>query len=125
MTDPIQALQAMLQAGGSNDAAVPAQQPLLTASTRPSLTTRRRHDDRLSAAPLRAARRSEFALLQEHVVMQGDRLDNIAAQVSGRSGAVLAAVRRQRRDAPGRIDRNDRRRLRITLPQGIPGAPNA
>ena len=40
--------------------------------------------------------------------MQGDRLDNVAAQVSGRPGAVLAPVRRQRRDAPGRADRDDR-----------------
>ena len=53
---------------------------------------------------------------------EGERLDNIAAQYLGDPGAVLAAVRRQRRDAAGRADGAGRPQLRITLPEGIPGA---
>ena len=37
-----------------------------------------------------------FALLQEHVVAEGERLDNLAAALPRRPGAVLAALRRQR-----------------------------
>ena len=63
-----------------------------------------------------------FALLQEHVVTRATGSTTIAAQLPRRSRAVLAALRRQRRDAARRADRRrSGRRLRITLPEGIPG----
>ena len=46
-----------------------------------------------------------FALLREHVVAAGDRLDNLAAQYLGDPAAVLAHLRRQPRDAARRADR--------------------
>ena len=57
---------------------------------------------------------------------QGDRLDNLAAQLSRRPGAVLAHLRRQRRAAPRRADR-DRRPARCAsrCPKAFPGAPDA
>ena len=46
-----------------------------------------------------------FALLQEHTVVEGDRLDNLAAPLPRRPGAVLAHLRRERRHAARRADR--------------------
>src|SRR2546421_185414 len=60
-----------------------------------------------------------FALLQEHTVTQGDRLDNLAAQYLGdpeqfwRLCDANAAVR------PDELTEAVGRRLRITLPEGI------
>lgn len=61
-----------------------------------------------------------YALLQEYVVVQGDRLDNLAGRVLGDpegfwricdANAVLAP---EELEAEGRI-------IRITLPAGVPG----
>lgn len=65
-----------------------------------------------------------FALLQEHAVVQGDRLDNMTAKYLGdpeqfwRICDANAAMRPEDLIEIGR-------RLRITLPEGIPGMPNA
>jgi hypothetical protein len=65
-----------------------------------------------------------FALLQEHVVQQGDRLDNITAHYLGdpeqfwRICDANAALRPEELEEIGRW-------LRITLPEGIPGLPHA
>ena len=63
-----------------------------------------------------------LALLEEHIVTQGERLDNIAAQRIGdpeqfwRICDANAALR------PQELTEEIGRRLRITLPEGIPGA---
>jgi hypothetical protein len=66
-----------------------------------------------------------FALLKEHTVSDGERLDQVAAEELGdpeafwRIADANAAMRPEAlTDAPGR-------RLRITLPEGIPGPPDA
>ena len=65
-----------------------------------------------------------FALLQEHVVTQGERLDNVAAAYLGdpeQFWRVCDANRAMRPDdlmAVGAI-------LRLTLPEGIPAVANA
>jgi nucleoid-associated protein YgaU len=65
-----------------------------------------------------------FALLQEHVVSRGDRLDNIAARYFGdpeqfwRIADANAAMQPEGLIQVGR-------RLRITLPEGLPGMQNA
>jgi hypothetical protein len=66
-----------------------------------------------------------FALLQEHTVTQGDRLDNLAARYLGDPEQFWRIC-----DANGAISPNDLieawgQRLRITLPEGVPGATNA
>jgi hypothetical protein len=66
-----------------------------------------------------------FTLLQEHVVTQGERLDNITAQYLGDPEQFWRVA-----DANRAMDLNDLtrvigRRLRITLPEGIPGGSNA
>ncbi|MCP4329281.1 MAG: LysM domain-containing protein [Alphaproteobacteria bacterium] len=65
-----------------------------------------------------------FALLQLHSVVGGDRLDNLAALYLGDPEQFWQLC-----DANGAIRPNELieaigRRLRITLPEGIPGAPN-
>jgi len=65
-----------------------------------------------------------FVLLREHVVKQGERLDNITAEYLGdpeqfwRVGDANGAMR------PEELTETPGRRLRITLPEGIPGVPN-
>jgi len=66
-----------------------------------------------------------FALLKEHVVSEGERPDHVAAAYLGdpeafwRIADANAVMRPQElTDTPGR-------RLRITLPEGIPGTPDA
>ena len=62
-----------------------------------------------------------FALLQEHIVVDGDRLDNLAARYLGdpeQYWRLCDANGAMRPDAlieqPGEV-------LRVTLPEGIPG----
>lgn len=66
-----------------------------------------------------------FALLQEHTVTEGERLDNLAAHYLGDPEQFWRLC-----DANGVLRPDDLtdtigRRIRITLPEGIPGAPHA
>jgi hypothetical protein len=66
-----------------------------------------------------------FDLLFEHTVSEGERLDTITAQYLGdpqqfwRIGDANGALR------PEELTETVGRRLRITLPEGIPGPPDA
>ena len=64
-----------------------------------------------------------FALLQEHVVTQGDRLDNIAAHYLGDPEQFWRICDANRAMRPDELTETIGRRLRITLPEGIPGTP--
>lgn len=66
-----------------------------------------------------------FALLQEHVVVQGDRLDNITARYLGDPEQFWRVCDANGAMRPDELTETIGRRLRITLPEGIPGAPNA
>ncbi|HSQ23351.1 MAG TPA: hypothetical protein VLN44_03035 [Pyrinomonadaceae bacterium] len=65
-----------------------------------------------------------MALVQEYQVKQGDRLDNLAAQFIGdaeqfwRIGDANWAMR------PEELTETIGRRLRVALPEGVPGMPN-
>jgi hypothetical protein len=118
MTDPQQALQALLQPGGSSTLRFPPTSRYHAAGTATLETPDGRTivylKRRLVPPPER------FDLLQEHEVTQGDRLDNITAkyledpeqfwQLCDANGAVN----------PAELEEVGRR-LRITLPEGIPG----
>jgi hypothetical protein len=65
-----------------------------------------------------------FALVQEHTVVEGDRLDNLAAQYLGDPELFWRLC-----DANGALHPDDLtepvgQTLRITLPEGIPGSLN-
>ena len=121
--DPNQALQAMLQPGG------------LAANLFPP--TSRYHG--IDTATLETAngnaiiylrRRSipppeRFALLQTHVVTQDERLDNITAQYLGDPEQFWRVCDANGAMRPDELTETIGRRLRITLPEGVPGVPNA
>ena len=66
-----------------------------------------------------------FALLQEHQVTQGERLDNIAAAYLSDPEQFWRICDANAAMRPDELTETVGRRLRITLPEGIPGTPNA
>ncbi len=66
-----------------------------------------------------------FALLQEHTVTQDERLDNITAQFLGDPEQYWRVCDANRAERPEELTEVIGRVLRITLPEGIPGTPNA
>ncbi len=66
-----------------------------------------------------------FALLQEHVVKQRERLDNVTAQYLDDPEQFWRICDANRAMRPDELTETIGRRLRITLPEGIPGTPNA
>jgi hypothetical protein len=66
-----------------------------------------------------------FALLQEHVVSQDERLDNVAAQHLGDPEQFWKLCDANDAMRPEELVERIGRRLRITLPEGIPGTPHA
>ncbi len=65
-----------------------------------------------------------FVLLQEHVVIQGDRLDNITARYLGDPEQFWRICDANPVMEPEELEEVGRH-IRITLPEGIPGTPNA
>lgn len=68
--------------------------------------------------------RENFSLLQEYVVVQGDRLDNITARFLGDPEQFWRICDANGAMRPDELTETIGRRLRITLPEGIPGRPN-
>jgi nucleoid-associated protein YgaU len=66
-----------------------------------------------------------FALLQEHVVAAGDRLDNLAARYLGDPLQYWRLCDANRAMRPDELTATAGRLLRITLPEGIPGVTDA
>ncbi len=66
-----------------------------------------------------------FAVLQEHVVEEAERLDNITARYVGDPEAFWRVADANRAMRPAELQETVGRRLRITLPEGIPGPSNA
>jgi hypothetical protein len=65
-----------------------------------------------------------FATLREHVVAQGDRIDNLAAQYFGSPDQLWRLADANGALHPDELTREVGRRLRITLPEGVPGTRN-
>lgn len=66
-----------------------------------------------------------FALLQEHTVTEGERLDQLAAQYLGDPEQFWRLCDANGVLRPDELTETVGRRIRITLPVGIPGAPHA
>ena len=66
-----------------------------------------------------------FSLLQEHLVSEGERLDNITAHYLGDPEQFWQLCDANRAMRPDELTETIGRRLRITLPQGIPGVSDA
>ena len=67
---------------------------------------------------------ARFALLAEHVVAEGDRLDTIAARYMSDPEAFWRVADANRAMRPEALAETPGRRLRITLPEGVPAATN-
>lgn len=66
-----------------------------------------------------------FALLTEHTVTQDERLDNITAQYLGDAEQFWRVCDANTAMRPDELTETVGRKLRITLPEGIPGNQNA
>ncbi|GAA0889998.1 LysM peptidoglycan-binding domain-containing protein [Rhodanobacter soli] len=66
-----------------------------------------------------------LALLQWHQVVQGERLDNIAAKYLGDPEQFWRLCDANRALRPQELTATIGKKLRITLPEGIPGVPHA
>ena len=66
-----------------------------------------------------------FSLLQEHVVAQGDRLDNVAARYLADPEQFWRLCDANGAIRPDELTETIGGKIRITLPQGIPGPKNA
>lgn len=120
MIDP---LQALLQMGGLKTTLFPPTSryhavetaTLETSEGQPIVYLRRR----FVPPPAR------FALVQEHVITEGDRLDNIAGHYLGDPEQFWRICDANGAMHPDELTATPGRRLRITLPEGIPGIPDA
>ena len=123
MTDALKTLDALLQSSAAGAAALSADQPLLRARRRRPLTSA---DGRIVNYLRRrfVPQPTRFALLKEHVVVQNDRLDNLAAKYIGDPEQYWRLCDANDAMRPDELIETIGRRLRITLPEGIP-APNA
>jgi hypothetical protein len=65
-----------------------------------------------------------FALLVEHVVTSGERLDHLAAKYLNDPEAFWRIADANAAMRPEELTEIPGRRLRITLPEGIPGTPD-
>ncbi len=65
-----------------------------------------------------------FSLLQEHVVSQGERLDNLTALYYNDPLQFWRICDANNAMEPTELTAEIGLRLRITLPEGIPGMPN-
>jgi hypothetical protein len=68
---------------------------------------------------------SRFALLREHVVGEGERIDRLTAQELGDPQAFWRVCDANDVMRPEELTEVVGRVLRITLPEGIPGTPTA
>ncbi len=66
---------------------------------------------------------NRFALLQEYLVTQGDRPDNLAATLIGDPLLFWQLCDSNNAVQPDELTATPGRRIRVTLPEGIPGGP--
>jgi hypothetical protein len=66
-----------------------------------------------------------FDLLVEHLVTEGERVDNITAQYLGDPEQFWRVCDANGAIRPEELVETIGRRIRITLPEGIPGTSNA
>ena len=122
MNDPTQALQALLQAGGASSAFPPNSRYHAIATAK--LTT----PDGKTIVYLRrrfVPAREQFSVVQEHFVVQGERLDNLAATYLGDPEQFWRLCDANGAVRPDELVEVFGNSIKITLPQGIAGPTNA
>jgi hypothetical protein len=117
MIDPAAQLQALLQGADGSGNPLPASSryhgiPIATATGANGRTIVYLRQ-RFVPPPER------FAVLQEHAVAQGDRLDNLAAQYLGDPEQFWRLCDANAAMRPEELTETLGRRIRITLPEGL------
>jgi hypothetical protein len=123
MTDTNQALQALLQAGQSKVIPFPPTSRYYGIET----VTTEAGDGRTLIYMRRRFVPSpdNFALLQYHTVTQGERLDNITAKYLNDPEQFWRLCDANGAMRPDELTETVGRKLRITLPEGLPAMPTA
>lgn len=121
MNDPHQMLQALLQSGGASSPFAPNSRyhaigtaKLTTADGREIMYLRRR----FVPAP------EQFSVIQEHFVVQGDRVDNLAAKYLGDPEQFWRLCDANGALRPDELVEVIGAAIKITFPQGVTGPPN-
>jgi hypothetical protein len=65
-----------------------------------------------------------FSLLHEHTIAEGDRVDNLASRYQGDPEQFWQLCDANNIIVPQELTETPGRRIRITLPEGIPGSRN-
>lgn len=120
MSDP---LKALLNAGALDTDAFPANSRYRGV---PTATLEREGKEPLTYLKRRFAPLPErFALVQEHTVAEGDRLDNLASLYLGDPELYWRLCDANGALRPDELIERPGRHLRITLPEGVPGQDDA
>ena len=103
------------------------QYPITTRYYRVETTTMKRADGKTISYLRRRFVPSpdRFSLLREHTVTEGERLDNLTAQHLGDAEQFWRICDANSGMRPDDLTADIGRRLRITLPEGIPGPADA
>ena len=117
MNDP---LQALLQAGALKTTSFPSTSRYHGIETAKMITKAGRIIAYLRRRFIPPPER--FDLLQEHAVTQGERLDHLAAQYLGDPEQFWRIADSNNAMRPEELTETTGRRLRITLPENVPGA---
>lgn len=123
MSDPNQALQSLLQPAQLKTNLFPPTSRYAGMETKTMETAPGRFVIYLQRRFLPAP--GNFALLHEHAVTQGERLDNVTAHYLGDPEQFWRICDANGAMRPQELTETVGRRLRITLPEGIPGIPDA
>lgn len=120
MTDMHQALQAFLEPSALESTLFP---PTSRYHGVP-VKTMTRPDGRTIAYLARrfVPQQDQFQTLQEHSVVEGDRIDNLAAHYVNDPEQYWRIADANNQLDPQQLTAEIGRRVRITLPEGIPGA---
>ena len=116
MTDP---LKALLEGGEVNTTLFTLTSRYYALKTRTYETSDNRTIVHLCRRFVPAS--DEFALLQEHTISQGDRLDNLAGRYLGDPEQYWQLCDANGAVRPDELTEDIGGKLRITLPKGIPG----
>ena len=120
MSDP---LQALLNAGVLNSSSFPPNSRYYGVAV---MTLEQKNQEPIAYLKRRFVPPPEnFSVVQEHTVVQGDRLDNLAAQYLGDAEMYWRLCDANRAVRPDELTATPGTTLVITLPEGIPGASDA
>ena len=120
MSDP---LQALLEAGVLNSSSFPPNSRYYGVAVK---TLEQKNQEPIAYLKRRFVPPPEnFSVMQQHTVVQGDRIDNLAAQYLGDPELYWRLCDANRAVRPTELTETAGVVVNITLPEGVPGASNA